>query len=142
MTTITVYDTGEGHKVEWDSVSGAVRVLPDGHWLTPGGRQAGADLAPSNLARQIDRIPVRTELLGGQRTSYIQKDEVMALLEDVPQPAAERTCEVPTDWSGYEALSDSPDVHKALESSSCDPAGDGGVMVVRAICEALRHREG
>ena len=46
---ITVYDSGDGDgcSVEWDQVTGAVRVLPNGEWLRPDSCTHGVVSAPS-----------------------------------------------------------------------------------------------
>jgi hypothetical protein len=51
--------------------------------------------------------------------------------------AAESARDCVKDWDGCEQVADLPAVHEALEAFSGDPTGDAGVLVVKAVVDAL-----
>lgn len=75
--------------------------------------------------------PLRVDSMGG----YVCLTCIDTRLEELL--AEESAREVEKDWDGCEEVACLPAVHEALKAFSGDSTGDAGVMVVKAVIEAL-----
>lgn len=75
--------------------------------------------------------PLRVDPMGGYVCLTCIDQRLEGLL------AEESARDVEKDWDGCQELADLPAVHQALQAFSGDPTGDGGVLVVKAVIDAL-----